>query len=54
MMAGLPLPAKFQSRLTTNLLSGQEQISLALLKDDLVTASLISIADRRNRRVSVR
>ena len=34
--------------------SGQEQISLALLKDDLVTESLISIADRRNRRVSSR
>ena len=33
---------------------GQEHISLALLKDDLVTESLISIADRRNRRVSVR
>ena len=32
--------------------NGQEQISLALLKDDLVTESLISIADRRNRRVS--
>ncbi len=33
---------------------GQEQISLALLRDDLVTESLISIADRRNRRVSSR
>jgi hypothetical protein len=32
--------------------SGQEQIGLALLKDDLVTESLVSIADRRNRRVS--
>ena len=34
--------------------NGQEQITLALLKDDLVTESLISIADRRNRRVSAR
>ena len=34
--------------------SGQEHISLALLKDDLVTGSLVSIADRRNRRVSAR
>jgi hypothetical protein len=33
---------------------GQEHINLALLKDDLVTESLVSIADRRNRRVSVR
>jgi hypothetical protein len=33
---------------------GQEQINLALLKDDLVTESLISIADRRDRRVSAR
>jgi len=34
--------------------SGQEQISLAQLKDDLVLESLVSIADRRNRRVSSR
>ena len=34
--------------------SGQERISLALLKDDLVTGSLVSIVDRRNRRVSAR
>ena len=34
--------------------SGQEHISLALLKDDLVTGSLVSIVDRRNRRVSAR
>jgi hypothetical protein len=34
--------------------SGQEQIGLSLLKDDLVTESLVSIADRRNRRVSGR
>jgi hypothetical protein len=33
---------------------GHEQISLALLKDDLVTESLISIVDRRNRRVATR
>jgi len=33
---------------------GHEQISLSLLKDDLVTESLISIVDRRNRRVSSR
>ena len=33
---------------------GHEQISLALLKDDLVTESLISIADRRDRRASAR
>ena len=33
---------------------GHEQISLALLKDDLVIESLISIADRRGRRVSAR
>ena len=33
---------------------GHEQISLALLKDHLVTESLVSIADRRNRRVSAR
>jgi hypothetical protein len=31
---------------------GHEQISLALLKDELITSSLISIVDRRNRRVS--
>jgi replication-associated recombination protein RarA len=31
---------------------GQEQINLTLLKDDLVLESLVSIADRRNRRVS--
>lgn len=36
------------------ILSGQEYISLALLKDDLVTESLVSIADRRSRRVSAR
>jgi Bacterial TniB protein len=34
--------------------SGQEHISLPLLKDDLVTGSLVSIVDRRNRRVSAR
>jgi Bacterial TniB protein len=34
--------------------SGQEHISLSLLKDDLVTGSLVSIVDRRNRRVSAR
>lgn len=34
--------------------NGHEHISLALLKDDLVTGSLVSIVDRRNRRVSVR
>jgi hypothetical protein len=34
--------------------SRQEHISLALLKDDLVTGSLVSIVDRRNRRVSAR
>jgi hypothetical protein len=34
--------------------SGQEHISFSLLKDDLVTGSLVSIADRRNRRVSAR
>ena len=34
--------------------SGQEHINLALLKDDLVTGSLVSIVDRRNRRVSAR
>jgi hypothetical protein len=33
---------------------GQEHISLPLLKDDLVTGSLVSIVDRRNRRVSAR
>ena len=32
--------------------NGQEHISLALLKADMVTDSLVSIADRRNRRVS--
>ena len=32
----------------------QEQIGLALLKDDLVTESLVSIVDRRHRRVSAR
>jgi hypothetical protein len=30
--------------------SGEERISLPLLKDDLVTESLVSIADRRTRR----
>jgi hypothetical protein len=34
--------------------SRQEHISLALLRDDLVTGSLVSIVDRRNRRVSAR
>jgi Bacterial TniB protein len=34
--------------------SGQEQISLAQFKDDLVLESLASIAGRRNRRVSLR
>jgi hypothetical protein len=34
--------------------NGQEHISLPLLKDDLVTGSLVSIVDRRNRRVSSR
>jgi len=33
---------------------GQEYISLALLKDHLMTESLVSIADRRHRRVSAR
>jgi hypothetical protein len=32
--------------------SGEERICLALLKEDLVTESLVSIADRRVRRVS--
>jgi hypothetical protein len=32
--------------------SGEERISLSLLKDDLVTESLVSIADRRTRRFS--
>jgi len=30
--------------------SGQERVNLSLLKDDLVTGSLVSIADRRTRR----
>jgi hypothetical protein len=34
--------------------SRQEHISLALLKDDLVTSSLVSIVDRRDRCVSAR
>lgn len=34
--------------------SGEERICLALLKEDLVTESLVSIADRRVRRVSGR
>jgi hypothetical protein len=34
--------------------SGQEHIGLALLRDDLVTESLVSITDRRTRRVSSR
>jgi hypothetical protein len=34
--------------------AGQEHISLALLDDKLVTESLISIVDRRTRRVSSR
>jgi hypothetical protein len=33
---------------------GHEQISLALLKDDLVAESLVSIVDRRSRRVASR
>lgn len=33
---------------------GQEHISLALLNDNLVTESLVSIVGRRNRRVSTR
>ena len=33
---------------------GQEQIDFTLLKDDLVTESLVSIADRRSRRVSAK
>jgi Bacterial TniB protein len=32
--------------------SGEERISLALLKEELVTESLVSIADRRSRRAS--
>jgi hypothetical protein len=32
--------------------SGEERIALALLNDDLVTESLVSIKDRRNRRLS--
>src|SRR6516225_5081128 len=32
--------------------SGEERITLSLLKDDLVTESLVSIADRRTRRFS--
>ena len=32
--------------------SGEERIALALLNDDLVTESLVSIKDRRNRRFS--
>lgn len=39
---------------TEAILSGQEHISLSLLKDDLVTGSLVSIVDRRNRRVAAR
>jgi len=34
--------------------SGEERICLSLLKEDLVTESLVSIADRRGRRVSGR
>jgi hypothetical protein len=34
--------------------SGQERIDLSSLKDDLVTESLVSITDRRNRRASGR
>ena len=34
--------------------SGQERIDLSLLADHLVAESLVSIVDRRNRRVSVR
>jgi hypothetical protein len=34
--------------------SRQEYISLRLVKDDLITGSLVSIVDRRNRRVSAR
>ena len=33
--------------------SGEERICLSLLKEDLVTESLVSIADRRTRRTSV-
>ena len=32
--------------------SSQERISLALLKEELVTESLVSIADRQTRRLS--
>ena len=32
--------------------SGEERITLALLKEDLVTESLVSIADRQIRRLS--
>jgi hypothetical protein len=32
--------------------SGQERISLSLLKEELVTESLVSIADRHARRLS--
>jgi hypothetical protein len=39
---------------TETIHSGQEHIGLALLKDDLVTGSLVSIVDRHNRRVSAR
>jgi hypothetical protein len=34
--------------------SGQERVCLGMLEDDLVTGSLVSIVDRRNRRVSAR
>lgn len=43
-----------ESAATESIHSGQEYISLGLLKDDLVTGSLVSIADRRSRRVSGR
>jgi hypothetical protein len=32
--------------------SGEERIGLSLLKEDLVTESLVSIADRSGRRLS--
>jgi hypothetical protein len=34
--------------------SGEERITLSLLKEELVTESLVSIADRRTRRASGR
>jgi len=32
--------------------SGEERVTLTLLKDELLTESLVSIADRQNRRPS--